>query len=227
MENGTENRLNKPLNLLSNSAKKALDETLIEIISALEFSSTKEIIIPSAPNKCKTYEYVVNVILLKNIDFDNTWNFLGSNVLPFRIEISKDDFDILVLCQKLISEKIETLTNQKIEEKGKLTLNISTGEVIFISKTGNQYKEKMKTGKNEFLLLKAMSQSPFRVISIPTLANILNKPRNGADEPDKDRRVRDTIKSIKDSLGLRGVDRKSLFIVNLGFGLNCVAETVS
>lgn len=217
--------LKQQLDVLSKHTRKALFDILNEVISSLELSEHKYIEIPIAPQKYKIYEYIVNILLRKNIDFNNSWVLPGSHILPFRIDIEDQDFNTLVFIQELISENLPILAEK--DREAKIILNSKTGEVTYISKTGKKYHKNMKIGKNEFLLLRRLAQSPFEIISFSDLGKSLNEPKHFSDSPSNERRVRDTIKSIKDGLYLEGIDRVSLFTVNSGLSLNCTVETVN
>lgn len=77
-------------------------------------------------------------------------------------------------------------------------------------------------GTNPYLLISFLSTKPGVLFTAQEVAEVLNVPRSGGQDSTPDRRVRDTIKTIRKGLGLS--DNDDIFIVSKGFGFNCDIE---
>jgi hypothetical protein len=110
--------------------------------------------------------------------------------------------------------------NAKIDDnKGNLTLYLKTGKIVFTAPSGNTYKTQLRKRSNGYLLLQYLMIQPIgRVFPYMELAKHLNKQRENIDS-DEERRVRDAIQSVRNSLKLKNND--TLFITDYGFGLSC------
>lgn len=91
------------------------------------------------------------------------------------------------------------------------------GNVSFTTVSGNVKKGKFRIKSNPYNLLLYMSKEPYKIFSFDELVVFLKKPRSESDSTNE-RRVRDTIQSIRKELKLA---EGELFIVDYGFGLNC------
>ncbi len=117
-------------------------------------------------------------------------------------------------------EKQQKLINKydKADAKGNLLTFHENGEIEYIDSDGNEYHTKLNKTLNQFKLLKFLVYNPRQVFKFDELAKNLNKVKSGVDYPDDERRVRDTIQSIKDKLMYKG---DGLFESSYGFGLSC------
>lgn len=118
-----------------------------------------------------------------------------------------------------IYEKYKELTSlyEVAEEKGNtLTFNVD-GEVSYISPDGKKYEAKLSTYTNPYKLLRYLvEQQTKEIYKFPVLAKVLREEKIDSSSGDE-RRVRDTVSSIKKALGYHGDD---LIISDKGFGIN-------
>lgn len=106
----------------------------------------------------------------------------------------------------------------RADNNGNTLIFYEDGEIVYIDPTGKEYQTKLKTKTNSYSLLKFLVHNPHRVFEFGKLAESLKKIRSQVDSSDDERRVRDTIQSIKEKLKYQGDD---LFNSDHGFGLNC------
>lgn len=111
-------------------------------------------------------------------------------------------------------KKIKTL---KATSQNKNTLIFyKDGNVTYISPVGKIYKTEFGTKTNSYKLLLFLTQNPRRHFGFYELAKQLKTPKITANSPSDERRVRDTIQSIKEKLQYKG---KDLFKTDCGFTL--------
>ena len=108
---------------------------------------------------------------------------------------------------------------KKDDNKGKLTLYLKSGRIVFNAPSGNTYQTQIGRHSNGYLLLKyLMLQQSGLVLPYSELAKHINKSRANIDSDDK-RRVRDAVGHVKKSLNLKTNDNP--FVTDSGFGLSC------
>ena len=107
---------------------------------------------------------------------------------------------------------------EKANYEGNTLFFHDNGEIEYINESGKKYRTKLKNNTNNYNLLKYLAYNPRRVYSIQELAKHLKDVRSDVESSDDDRRVRDTIKGIKEKLRYK---ENSLFESNNGFGLQC------
>ena len=138
--------------------------------------------------------------------------------IGYFFKVNRSRFDKLHNKYKEIIKQYETA-----EEKGDtLTFNIN-GEVSYISPTGELYKTKLTKNSNSYNLLSFLVDQPKKLFNFSELAEKLNRPRGHAQAPSDERRVRDTIQSIKKALKYYG---KDLFLSDYGFGIKCKVNII-
>lgn len=106
----------------------------------------------------------------------------------------------------------------RADKQGDTLIFYENGEIVYIDPTGREYQTKLKTKTNSYSLLKFLVYKPHRVFEFGELAESLKETRSQVDSPGDERRVRDTIQSIKEKLQYQGDD---LFESDYGFGLKC------
>lgn len=106
------------------------------------------------------------------------------------------------------------------DTEARLIFNLTDGTTTVIAAGGKKYSAKFGTQTNNYLLLQFLALNK-GVNSIGTLAKKLKQ----SDKSTDDRRVRDTIKAIKDKLKLSKED--NIFTTDSGFGLNCTVALES
>lgn len=100
-------------------------------------------------------------------------------------------------------------------------LSISTdGNISYSSSEGTVYSGTLGTKTNAYNVLLALASKPHKILSFGELAKHL---KDNDDSSDNERRVRDSIQTIKNAINYSG---KDLFKVDYGFGLNCGAEII-
>jgi hypothetical protein len=101
-------------------------------------------------------------------------------------------------------------------------LSISTdGNISYSSTEGTIYTGTLGTKTNGYNVLLALASKPHKILSFGELAKHLKDTND--DSSDNERRVRDSIQTIKNAINYSG---KDLFKVDYGFGLNCSAEII-
>lgn len=123
---------------------------------------------------------------------------------------------------------IDTLTNSLLKEighvgKGKLILNQKNGYVVYWTNTLRKFQTTFKPKTNPYNLLNFMGQQPDKIFTAKESVGVLNPQRIDAYSTD-DRRVRDTVQTIRNKLGLTQSPQDDFFIVEKGFGLKCDVE---
>lgn len=106
----------------------------------------------------------------------------------------------------------------KADKQGNTLIFSENGEVIYIDPSGKEHNTNLKTKTNSYSLLKFLVYHPHKVFKFNELADNLNDVRSQVDSSNDERRVRDTIQSIKEKLQYQGDD---LFESDYGFGLKC------
>lgn len=109
------------------------------------------------------------------------------------------------------------------EDANKLVFHKSIGKVTYCGKDGNKYEGDLNPEGNPYKLLRFLAKSPNVYFNPEELGkSVLNPPRRDAD-PLPDRRVRDTIREIRDQLKLKKDD--GFFITNkCMYGVKCTVE---
>lgn len=103
-----------------------------------------------------------------------------------------------------------------------LRFHIESGDVEYRASSGKKYTAHFGKTTNSYKLLSFLVENPRKIFQVEELVKKLNKPTRRADSPTDDRRVRDTVQSIRDSFQIdEGYD---FFLVNNGFGLNCIVD---
>lgn len=103
-------------------------------------------------------------------------------------------------------------------------------KVIYIAKSGRHYEGEFDTNDNPYLLLKFLAANPNKLFTkkdIKELGDVLNPPKGGDNDPDDERRVRDTFTYIRKLIGLRDNKKDDPFVSARGFGLMCDVEIKS
>lgn len=115
--------------------------------------------------------------------------------------------------------------HQLAEEKGNtLIFNTANGEVSYTSPDGKTYEGELNKNTNSYRILSFLVDQPInKLFDFSELAKHLNSPRGHSREPTEERRVRDTIQSIKEVLNYYGED---LFISDYGFGIKCKVHII-
>jgi len=106
----------------------------------------------------------------------------------------------------------------KADKQGNTLIFYENGEIKYIDPSGKEYQAKLKSNTNSYRLLKFLVYKPRQVFEFGELAKSLKKARSDVNYSDDERRVRDTVQSIKDKLKYYGDD---LFESDNGFGLKC------
>jgi hypothetical protein len=112
-------------------------------------------------------------------------------------------------------------------EDNTLFFNIN-GEISYITPTGETFEGKLKMGKISYNLLYFLANQANKKFEFTELAQkLINKPRAQSD-PTDERRVRDTVGSIKKALKSSGKRYygDDLFISDKGFGIKCRVHIV-
>lgn len=111
-------------------------------------------------------------------------------------------------------------------ENNILFFNIN-GKITYTTPTGETFEGKLKTGKNSYNLLYFLANQANKRFEFTELAQKLNVPRAQSD-PIDERRVRDTVESIKKNLkcGRKRYYGDDLFISDNGFGIKCRVHIV-
>ncbi len=128
------------------------------------------------------------------------------------------------ICTKYGLDNKEQNTGPYDKNKGRLIL-YKNGRTVYTAPTGRKYEGKFSTKTNPYLLLQFLSKELGKVFEVQDLAKCLRNPRVGAEGTTEDRRVRDTVQSIRKKLKLPEGD--DFFIVDKGFGLDCDVELKS
>ena len=111
-------------------------------------------------------------------------------------------------------------------ENNILFFNIN-GKIIYTTPTGEAFEGKLKIGKNSYNLLYFLANQANKRFEFTELAKTLNAPRAQSDPVDE-RRVRDTVESIKKTLknGRKRYYGDDLFMSDNGFGIKCKVHIV-
>lgn len=113
------------------------------------------------------------------------------------------------------------------DEKGQLEFS-ANGQIHYKSPSGHIYTAKLKRNTNSYLLLKYMIEHFNESLNAPNLEKVLKKVRNNNNEEGgtPDRRVRDTIQSIRNKLGINKIKQDDLFNMqgNGLFGIRCAVK---
>lgn len=131
----------------------------------------------------------------------------------YYLKINDSSFNSLYQQYKKLVLEYETA-----DTMGNTLIFYTNGKVEYISPQGKEYKTSFGAKTSQYALLRFLAMSPFQVFTFDALAVPLKKVKSSVDYSDNERRVRDTIKSIKDKIGYKEDD---LFISDYGFGLNC------
>jgi len=107
-----------------------------------------------------------------------------------------------------------------------LQFNKSTGDVVYTDKLGNAHQGHLSPRGNSYLLLSFLSDNPRKVFTADEIEKVLNKQRRDAFST-PDRRVRDTIQTIRKELKIVNDKVNDFFLVDKGFGLTCKVEISS
>ncbi len=135
----------------------------------------------------------------------------------------------------MITEKetgiFETQRKQRLEEiglnnRGRLVVNLKDGHTIYWTDSLKKYMATFKPRTNPYILLIFLVQNPGEIFSDEELVDKLNPQRRDANSAD-DRRIRDTIETIRKKLKLTKNPEDDFFTVDKGFGLNCIVELKS
>lgn len=112
--------------------------------------------------------------------------------------------------------------NKKLSNELKNTLVFSrSGLIEYTTKSLTVHKTSFKPLTNPYRLLDFLVHNPLednKTYSFSKLARELRKPRKKVEYADDERRVRDTIQSIRVGLGYNGDE---LFNVDKGFSIKC------
>ena len=116
--------------------------------------------------------------------------------------------------QQLQEEKESDISKQKI-------IFHSAGKVTYFTKTGSKHEYIFNINDNPYKLLHYLAQNVKNIIKYEQLNSALKQRRSGA-ESTPERRVSQFIGDIIKKLDLKHT--KDLFIVNKGYGLDCIVE---
>lgn len=140
--------------------------------------------------------------------------FKKSQSLEDKMRIRKLDLEISSIIKKpILDEKEKAPSNPN----GLLVFQ-ENGEITYISPTKEIYNTKLRKKTNSYNLLKFLVVNPHKVFGFNKLEMYLEKVGHNVGYSTNERRVRDTIQSIKKKLKYQGQD---LFESNKGFGLKC------
>lgn len=126
---------------------------------------------------------------------------------------------------------LDTQRNSRLNEighidKGKLILNQKNGHTIYWTNSLKKFEATFKPRTNPYKLLNFMGRQPDKMSTAKELVEVLNAQRENANSID-DRRVRDTVQTVRKKLGLIQNSQDDFFIVENGFGLKCDVELKS
>lgn len=101
-----------------------------------------------------------------------------------------------------------------------LEFYINSGTAIYVDKSGKKYKGSFGIRDNSYKLLTYLAQHPGQSFTPDELDMLLNKQRQGAYST-PDRRIRDTIQTIRRTLGFTQNKTSDFFNVDKGYGIKC------
>lgn len=110
-----------------------------------------------------------------------------------------------------------------VDRSNTLEFYKGSGDVIYLDKSGKPRKGHFNPRDNGYLLLAFLTQYPGRVFTADETVKVLKKERSDGDSG-ADRRVRDTIQTIRKELGLVKDKVNDFFIVEKGFSIGCKVE---
>lgn len=189
---------------LSEKNIKRLSDFLEEINSGRQLNPKGSAVISFNARNEEMLIFLYSEFFLRNTDifYSSLYECNGEQCF---LDLNDEQNEVLNYLEKIIKkEQIENKIKQNIniENIGKELLIISqeTGKVSFINKVGKKYEVEFKTYTNSFKLLMFLCHHPKTLHSYKTLSEQINKPRSHSDHPSIDRRIRDTVKEIKDKL---------------------------
>lgn len=166
---------------------------------------------------------VFNLMMSKLLSWQNSWIF-PKDVVELPVYLSPSDIEKIEYLKEQLFRKLGL--GEKVE-LGKLTIAPRNRNVIYVSRTGARFSKTLGGHSNSFKLLSFMAKSPGKIYTVDELVKEINKPRELAEYASRDVRIRNTLKAIKDKLGLKGSVRDELFLVERGhFGLGCRVEVL-
>lgn len=125
---------------------------------------------------------------------------------------------------KLYRKVAEAQNNKQTKPIRKLVIH-KLGHIDYYF-SGKKYNANFKIGLNDFKLLNflAQSQNLYETFRPEELVAYLNDERQDSESL-PERRIRNTIKSIRDKLGISGID-DPFIVSSKRFGLNCDVELI-
>ena len=180
---------------------------------------------PNPTTEQKVIDRLIEGKVIKEVDAQTDFQIGGDGIgnpksagVHYYLEIDDSRFDHLYKEYKSRVEQYETA-----EEDGNTLYFNESGEIKYISPEGKTYTTKLNTSANSFQLLRFLANQPSQKFGFSDLAEHLNSPRAQDKGSTDERRVRDTISSIKKALKYRGED---LFIAEWGFGIKCKVHII-
>lgn len=101
-----------------------------------------------------------------------------------------------------------------------LEFHINSGAAIYVDKSSKKYKGSFGIRDNSYKLLTYLAQHPGQSFTPEELGAYLNKQREGAYST-PDRRIRDTVQTIRKTLGFTKNKTSDFFNVDKGYGIKC------
>lgn len=115
------------------------------------------------------------------------------------------------------------IRDQFVNRSDTLEFYKNTGEIIYTDKSNTKHKGRFGLRDNGYLLLAFLAENPGKTFTAKELAVNLNNARSESISTD-DRRIRDTIQTIRKELGLIKNKANDIFMVDKGFGIGCKIE---
>jgi hypothetical protein len=143
-----------------------------------------------------------------------------------RTQADEDELHKHQLEMELLQSQLEVVKENQ-GKKNKLILNTKSGEVVYFSGNGRQYKTSKPFGRktNSFLLLDFLSKYPQIIFKADDLVKHLKNPRSGGEYSLPDRRIRDTIQTVRERMELSA--ESDFFVMESGFGIKCDVELIA